>query len=61
MTKRYLVTTNVYMYDDNGNYVNDIVEDEVIDQAEMDWYQSQQGMAMADGSIFYILECKELA
>ena len=59
MTKEYVVTTNTYLYNDNGEYIN-IIEDDTVDARGLEWYLAQQGNDIGNGTVFYVMDTKEL-
>lgn len=59
MTKEYVVTTNTYLYNDNGEYIN-IIEDDTVDARGLEWYVAQQGKDIGNGTVFYVMDTKEL-
>lgn len=59
MSKQYLVTTNTYLYNDNGEYIN-IIEEDTVDARGLEWYLAQQAKDIGNGTVFYVMSTKEL-
>lgn len=59
MTKEHVVTTNTYLYNDNGEYIN-IIEEDTVDARGLEWYLAQQGNDIGNGTVFYVMDTKEL-